>query len=702
MISAISILSFWIFLQSLSRLADLRAPKQECLSSQDLLASISKTKFNILVTGGAGFVGMHVCLQLVRHGHSVTAFDSMNEYYSIELKNQRKRILQSQGINFVQGNVCNSGFLLQTLQTYNIDRVVHLAAQAGVRYSLTHPQEYVQNNVACFVSMLETYIAANLSKNSLVYASSSSVYGLNQKVPFSEDDIILNPASLYAATKNANEVIARAYFNLYGLKSVGLRFFTVYGPWGRPDMAYYTFAQKMLNNETIQVFDHGKSMRDYTFIDDIVHGIVAALFTEFASPQIFNLGNNSPVQMMYFLKTLQTHLQIRAKLKFVEHSKGDVPVTFANVSKAACLLAYDPKTKIDDGLKKFVEWFTWYSKQLSQSSGKITSQSADHLEYKSEPSRKNEGEQLLKANSQRADHLARYNENKKTDSVLPTRMANGCRHVFLDLGANIGMHTRFLFEKVRYSRSPYQKIFDKWFGSERHSVCAFAFEPNPEHVSRHRLLEKAYNPRGWHYRAFSFAVGSYNGTQTMYKNARREKIATGQNRTWMVGFSTVDREFDRKGADSKYNLAERQQKVVVPVVDIAEFIDQQVIGRRYSKTSKSSRPPAVVIKMDIEGSEFEVLNEMLRRGILCRGVSYLSLEWHTQEKFLPISTLTWGVIKTSSQASKIKSQLLRRIKALSDGGMCSFQISEVDDESYYRDGFPIDVQDPPPSMKRTS
>lgn len=334
--------------------------KRECMMEPPRYTSIQNR--NILVTGAAGFIGMHTCLKLQEEGHRVIALDSVNSYYSVQLKRRRIDMLKQHGILFVQGNVCDADILHKTIQSYKVQQVVHLAAQAGVRYSLDHPQEYIKNNVECFVTLLETLVKANIRNNALVYASSSSVYGLNKKFPFSETDQIQSPNSLYAATKFADEVIAKTYFNLYGIKSIGLRFFTVYGPWGRPDMAYYIFAQKIRKNETITIYDHGNTMRDYTYVDDIVNGVVSSLYANYDSTEVLNLGNNKPVAISTFVKTLEFHMGQRAKIRYTDSAKGDVPVTFADISKASCMIAYKPVTDIDYGIKKFVTWFNQYEK----------------------------------------------------------------------------------------------------------------------------------------------------------------------------------------------------------------------------------------------------------------------------------------------------------------------------------------------------
>jgi UDP-glucuronate 4-epimerase len=311
----------------------------------------------ILVTGGAGFVGMHTTMRLLKLGHYVIVFDSMNSYYSTDLKHKRVDKMRTAGAIIVHGNVCDGGLLSEILRTYRIDRVIHLAAQAGVRYSLEAPLEYVESNVKCFVVLCEALARLNMTSNHMVYASSSSVYGLNTKFPFAESDTVINPASLYAVTKASDELIARAYFNLHQVKSIGLRFFTVYGPWGRPDMAYYSFVHSIMNNISIPVYNNGQSMRDFTFIDDVVDGIISSLFIEIASSEIINIGNNKGVKLMDFVTIIERNVGKSAHIEYKAMAKGDVPLTYANIEKAKCMLAYNPITTIEEGISKFVKWF---------------------------------------------------------------------------------------------------------------------------------------------------------------------------------------------------------------------------------------------------------------------------------------------------------------------------------------------------------
>lgn len=313
-------------------------------------------KFRVLVTGAAGFVGMHTALELKRLGMVPFGYDNLNEYYSTDLKQSRIDELERHEITFIKGDVCDSETLKETIQTHKITRIIHLAAQAGVRYSLDHPMDYTRNNIDCFVHLLETLNKLNMMET-LVYASSSSVYGNNVKTPFHETDLVADPASLYAATKRSNELIAHTYWNLYNMTSIGLRFFTVYGPYGRPDMAPWMFTDKISNNETIRVFNHGNSQRDFTYVDDIVQGVVNSLFVNTGQPELVNLANGRPILLADFVRIVEDRVGMKARMESVGMQKGDVPVTYADITKARKLLGYNPTTPIEDGITKFVAWF---------------------------------------------------------------------------------------------------------------------------------------------------------------------------------------------------------------------------------------------------------------------------------------------------------------------------------------------------------
>ncbi|KAL3911470.1 MAG: hypothetical protein SGARI_001635 [Bacillariaceae sp.] len=314
-------------------------------------------KYNVMVTGAAGFVGMHTAITLKELGMTPIGYDNVNQYYSIQLKESRIQELKKNGIEFVKGDVCDVKKLKETIQKHKITRFIHLAAQAGVRYSLDHPLEYTRNNVDCTVNILEVMVELGLKEDPLVYASSSSVYGNNVKVPFQETDRVEDPASLYAATKRSDELIAHTYFNLHNITSVGLRFFTVYGPYGRPDMAPWIFTDKISNGEKIRVFNHGKSQRDFTYIADIVQGVIHSLFINTGQPELINLGNGHPVVLADFVRIVEEQVGKKAVTEQVGMQKGDVPTTFASIAKAKYLLGYKPSTPIEVGIRNFVQWF---------------------------------------------------------------------------------------------------------------------------------------------------------------------------------------------------------------------------------------------------------------------------------------------------------------------------------------------------------
>lgn len=304
----------------------------------------------VLVTGGAGFVGHNTLLALQRRGVFAIGLDTFNDYYDVSLKYQRANISGA----VIHGDVCTDVPMM--LKKYNITHVIHLAAQAGVRYSLTHPMAYVESNVECFVKLLE---ALKHTQIPLIYASSSSVYGKNTKVPFSELDAVVQPVSLYAATKRENELLAHVYWNLYRQRSIGLRFFTVYGPLGRPDMAYYSFTKNIVEGNSIRVFNYGKLSRDFTYIDDIVDGVVRCLQVNYEQ-EILNLGRGEPQELMTFIRTIESAVGKKAVLRYEPMAKGDVLTTYADVSKARRMLGYEPKISLKEGIGKFVEWYKKY------------------------------------------------------------------------------------------------------------------------------------------------------------------------------------------------------------------------------------------------------------------------------------------------------------------------------------------------------
>jgi UDP-glucuronate 4-epimerase len=314
----------------------------------------------IFVTGTAGFIGMHVAESLLADGHEVVGLDNFNDYYDVSLKEARfQRLEKRNGFTQIRGDLSNYELLTENFELHEPQLVCHLAAQAGVRYSLQNPAAYQKSNLEGHLNILEACRHAKIKR--LVYASSSSVYGGNKKIPFSESDPVDNPVSLYAATKKADELMSHTYTHLYGLQTVGLRFFTVYGPWGRPDMAYWTFTEAMLKGAAIPVFNYGKMERDFTYITDIVAGVKAALFAEGLDPyEIFNLGNNRPENLMDFIKTLASALGIEPKMEMLPMQPGDVPVTFADISKARKKLGYTPQTPVSEGIPAFVKWYKEY------------------------------------------------------------------------------------------------------------------------------------------------------------------------------------------------------------------------------------------------------------------------------------------------------------------------------------------------------
>ncbi len=314
----------------------------------------------IFVTGTAGFIGMHVAESLLADGHEVVGLDNFNDYYDVSLKKARHTRLEGlKGYTGIKGDITNYELLMENFELHEPQLVCHLAAQAGVRYSLQNPAAYQKSNLEGHLNILEACRHAKIRR--LVYASSSSVYGGNKKVPFSESDPVDNPVSLYAATKKADELMSHTYTHLYGLQTVGLRFFTVYGPWGRPDMAYWTFTKAMLKSAVIPVFNYGKMERDFTYITDIVAGVKAALFADGLDPyEIFNLGNSKPENLMDFIKTLASELGVEPKMEMLPMQPGDVPSTFADISKARKKLGYEPSTSIREGLCCFAAWYREY------------------------------------------------------------------------------------------------------------------------------------------------------------------------------------------------------------------------------------------------------------------------------------------------------------------------------------------------------
>ena len=316
----------------------------------------------VLVTGAAGFVGSFVAARLAAMGHKVVGCDNFNDYYTPQLKHDRvQALLVPAGVDCLTVELADTAQVTALFDQVKPTLVVHLAAQAGVRYSIDNPAAYIQSNLVGFGNMLEACRQHQVQH--LLYASSSSVYGQNAKVPFSESDRVDHPVSLYAATKKSNELMAHSYSHLFKLPTTGLRFFTVYGPWGRPDMAYFSFTQKMLKGEPIPVFAEGKLTRDFTYIDDIVEGVVRLLFkptpaTGTAAPHaVFNIGNHQPVTVLEFIKTIEKVSGVTAQMNFLPMQPGDVPATYADIDKLAQWSGFSPSTRLEDGLARFFDWF---------------------------------------------------------------------------------------------------------------------------------------------------------------------------------------------------------------------------------------------------------------------------------------------------------------------------------------------------------
>lgn len=319
-----------------------------------------------LVTGAAGFIGYHVCQTLLARGEEVVGVDNVNDYYLVSLKEDRLRQLVEQpGFTFHRVNIADREALSAALADTRLDGVIHLAAQAGVRYSLENPFAYVEANLVGHVAILELCRHRDELRH-LVYASSSSVYGGNTKLPFSEDDRVDAPVSLYAATKKADELLSHSYADLYGLPQTGLRFFTVYGPWGRPDMAMWLFTEAILAERPIKVFNHGDMQRDFTFIDDIVSGILAAYDRAPSGDtphRVYNIGNNQPEELLHMIELLEQCLGKTAERELLPMQTGDVKATYADLTAIGRDLGYRPTTPIDVGVPRFVEWYLDYHGQ---------------------------------------------------------------------------------------------------------------------------------------------------------------------------------------------------------------------------------------------------------------------------------------------------------------------------------------------------
>ena len=309
----------------------------------------------ILITGAAGFIGYHLSRSLLKDGAIILGIDNLNNYYDTGLKEQRlKRLKGFKNFTFKKIDLINEKKLNNVFLNFNPSIVIHLAAQAGVRYSIENPRAYLDSNLIGFHNVIEQCRRCKINK--LIYASSSSIYGLNEKIPFSVNDKTDYPVSLYGATKKSNELVAHAYSHLYGVKTIGLRFFTVYGPWGRPDMAYFSFTKKIIEGRKIEVFNHGNMQRDFTYIDDIVDGIRNAIEKD-CNFEIFNLGNSKSEDLMTMIRIIEKELNINAKIVFKDMQAGDVFKTYADIKKSSKMLDFKPKVSLQVGLKRTIDWY---------------------------------------------------------------------------------------------------------------------------------------------------------------------------------------------------------------------------------------------------------------------------------------------------------------------------------------------------------
>lgn len=334
----------------------------------------------ILITGVAGFIGFHLSKLLLDKKNRIIGIDNLNDYYNVELKGHRLEVLKKmKGFSFYRVDLQDKNSLNKVFKTHNFDCVINLAAQVGVRYSIENPYAYLDSNLTGFLNVLEA--CRNYPVKHLVYASSSSVYGGNKVTPLSTSHNVDHPVSLYAATKKSNELMAHTYSHLYGIPTTGLRFFTVYGPWGRPDMAYFSFTKDIIDGKPIKVFNHGQMERDFTYIDDIVEGVYRLIdkppvankgwdeskddiSTSFAPYKIYNIGNNNPVSLMRFIKALETAIGKEAKKVYMDMQPGDILRTCADVSDLERSINFKPSTSIEEGIAKFVEWYKQYYKVL--------------------------------------------------------------------------------------------------------------------------------------------------------------------------------------------------------------------------------------------------------------------------------------------------------------------------------------------------
>ena len=337
-------------------------------------------KDTILVTGAAGFIGFHLCRKLLEQDFSIVGIDNLNNYYDPKLKTSRLKeiennIKNSKNWNFIKCELENKSRLFEIFRQYQPKIVINLAAQAGVRYSIKNPSEYLNSNIVGFGNILEA--CKTFSIENLVFASSSSVYGGNKKIPFEESDQVNHPVSMYAATKRSNELMAHVYSHLYKLPTTGLRFFTVYGPWGRPDMSYFIFTSKIVKGEVIKIYNDGDMLRDFTYVDDVIDGIFQCIkkpasnnhiydfanqdpSTSWSPFQLFNIGNSRPINLMRFINIIEDHLGIEAKKEFLPMQPGDVERTSAKIDKIKNFAGFKPKINLEEGIPKFLDWYKDY------------------------------------------------------------------------------------------------------------------------------------------------------------------------------------------------------------------------------------------------------------------------------------------------------------------------------------------------------
>ena len=331
-------------------------------------------KYTLLLTGSAGFIGSHLCIKLLNKGFNIVGVDNHNNYYDPTLKEKRiSKFLDNQKYVHYKADLCDEKKLKEIFNIHKPNIVINLAAQAGVRYSIENPKEYINSNIVGFLNLIESCRDHEIKH--FLYASTSSVYGDNKNMPFVENDNTDYPLSLYAATKKSNELIAHSYSSLYGIPTTGLRFFTVYGPWGRPDMALFKFTDKMIKGHPIDVFNNGNHTRDFTYIDDIIESISRLVNLppslnnknqeqSSISPfwTVFNIGNNNPIKIMNYIHALENSLSIKAKINYLPLQKGDVPDTFADTSKLKNKINFSPSTSVEEGVNKFVQWYLQYYK----------------------------------------------------------------------------------------------------------------------------------------------------------------------------------------------------------------------------------------------------------------------------------------------------------------------------------------------------